>query len=609
MGFITELISGDKRRAQEMKMAEMQAQQEREFMKQMDEQNKRATESNQKMFDAMAKKNEESNAAWGSVLGQKPASDSDDADKGTGGTYAYNSGTNGSQTQSTKGNDPHNQPTKKSNGSENQITKTSSEVDPKSGVSDGVDYGQTWSQFDNKSNSYESRTIDEAQGKLDKATADSSYNPFTDKQEGNGKVTSAQKAFNEDRVRAFADMYGLDYIKPGDKDPATGEAGGTNPTGKQPQTGDSQGVTALCGSTGSKPDNQTDGSGFKDLDSPDAPWAKDDKGGFKDLDPQDALWAAKGDKDKFVDLDRTEGKTKDEKIDKTGKEFDDIAKDDKKKDDPAKTKKIDELENRISDVKGEIDQRVKDGEISKEAGESVKVKLDAKLKAAKDGEGTDAADKALKEVNTLDNNLNKAGELKDRVADVRGEIDARVESGELSKEEGEKVKAKIDKKIDAAANGEVEAPELIKEINALDNNLNKLSDLNKRSDDVTGEINQRVKDGELTKEAGDKAKADISGNVGKTRENLLDLDSTNKAADDKKAKSDDEVLADTGKSINDMDNYLNKLAGLDDKADAAKDRIGKQVADGTMSKDEGKKLTEQIDAKQKVTELATLEWA
>ncbi|MGL6210830.1 MAG: hypothetical protein ACRC14_13485 [Paracoccaceae bacterium] len=713
MGFITELISGDKKRAHEAAMAADQNEEDRMFMEQMAEQTRMANEQNTAMLEMLGQNSSESNDMMAAMFG---------------GGGSGTSGGNGGGTSGGDGGTSSNGP----------VTRGGP-----------VDYSNMFA-FDKTSNSFQTRTTENAQNNLDKAIADPFYNPWTQKRDegSEGGLTEGKFNMSMDRARAYADMFGLDFNKAASEQygkpdaPTEGSSnsntvrseGDTDSSCKETPTSDKTTTSETPDESADMDEADTAGNKDKKIDDLESSinelkyevdycvdsgeLSKDEGAAIKadldkklkaakdgegteavdkaqkevdtldnNLDDTKHLKARVGDvkaeiaervetgdltqeqADKlnakidqqvgavnkgevevdafigdlnvldnkltekfepgegadprtadnttrddsvglvkeFEDITAAEPKSKDEIIDDVGDEFDAIAPENE-----AKTKKIDELQTSIGDAKSDIDDLVKSGDISKDDGAEMKANLDDKLKAAQDGEGTEAADKALKEVDTLSNNLGKMEELNKSVSDAKAKVDARVESGDLSKDEGAKLKATMDEKVDAVQNGEADADGLMTEIGKLDRKINNLSKLDDRAAEVTKEIDQRVKDGELSQEAGDKAKADIKENVSNTRETLLDLDGANtsaKGADGETPKRDWEVRRETVATLDEIDGHLDKLAGLDVKADAAKDRIGAQVKDGSLSKDEGAKMAAEIDAKQKATELHTLEWA
>lgn len=266
----------------------------------------------------------------------------------------------------------------------------------------------------------------------------------------------------------------------------------------------------------------------------------------------------------------------------------------------------------------------------------------------KAGDKTSDADKAIADANKHYDNAGKGSSsdgLGDKVSDLKKLIQALIDKGIISQSEGEKLMQALDKgqadevakALDGGGNNGGGAPQAQgagapaqgggapqaqgagqanptqgapqsfgAQVDALGPQLEKLSQLTGQANEVKGEIDQRVKAGELTLDAGNAAKGDIDRGLEDAKRAVLQLGDSNDVHGSKI--SDDQILGSVGDKLGAMDKNLDKLAASDGKADAARDRLTTQGNNGTISQEDASKGIAAINEKQTATELAVLKW-
>jgi hypothetical protein len=274
----------------------------------------------------------------------------------------------------------------------------------------------------------------------------------------------------------------------------------------------------------------------------------------------------------------------------------------------------------------------------------------------KAGEKPNDADKAIADANKHYDNAGKGNSsdgLGDKISDLKKLIQELIDKGIISQSEGEKLMQALDKgqanevakALEGGGNNGGGAPQAQgagapaqgggapqaqgagsppaqgsgqaspaqgsqqsfgSQVEALGPQLEKLSQLTGQANDVKGEIDQRMKAGELTTDAGNTAKADIDRGLEDAKRAVLQLGDSNDVHGTKI--SDDQILGSVGDKLGAMDKNLDKLAASDGKADAARDRLTTQGNNGTIAQEDASKGIAAVDEKQTATELAVLKW-
>jgi hypothetical protein len=284
--------------------------------------------------------------------------------------------------------------------------------------------------------------------------------------------------------------------------------------------------------------------------------------------------------------------------------------------------------------------------------------------ADKAGEKPNDADKAIADANKHYDNAGKGNSsdgLGDKISDLKKLIQELIDKGIISQSEGEKLMQALDKgqanevakALEGGGNNGGGAPQAQgggapaqgggapqaqsggappaqgagsppaqgsgqanpaqgsqqsfgSQVDALGPQLEKLSQLTGQANDVKGEIDQRVKAGELSMDAGNTAKADIDRGLEDAKRAVLQMGDSNDVHGTKI--SDDQILGSVGDKLGAMDKNLDKLAASDVKADAARDRLTTQGNNGTIPQEEAARGIAAVNEKQTATELAVLKW-
>jgi polyhydroxyalkanoate synthesis regulator phasin len=253
---------------------------------------------------------------------------------------------------------------------------------------------------------------------------------------------------------------------------------------------------------------------------------------------------------------------------------------------------------------------------------------DSKEKGTADGRpdhaaaGSNSADKAIGDANRFyDDSAKPEASTEDKLSKLKDLIQKLVDMGLISKQEGEQLMQALEngtkgseeakgsegRPAKAEGDGNAAPPQNSgHQLDALGPQLEKLLQLTEQATAVKGEIDERVKAGELTADAGKTAKADIDRGLEDAKRAVLQPGNNNDIHGHNI--TDDEILGSVATKLGAMDENLDKLAESDAKADAARGRLTEMGNKGQLSQDETAKGIAAINEKQTATELAVLKW-